>query len=151
MISQDRLPNGRILLDGMGFTLERLQTGSKAAVSLPVIRAILCIAAASLPFDREFYLSTYPDIRKAYESGKIKDLTTHFIEFGYFEGRMGAQPEFDEGFYLATYPDVAAALEKGAVASALEHYISSGSFEGRHANALAMETNKRWSELLRPA
>ncbi len=148
MTFQAQLPNGRILLQGMGFSLERLQAGSKAAVPLAVIRAILCAAASSLAFDQEFYLSTYPDIRKAYEAGKIVNLKTHFIEVGYLEGRMGALPDFDEDFYKTTYPDVAVAITKGEVRSALEHYIRAGAFEGRHANASAAETNKRWSELL---
>lgn len=143
------LPNGRILLEGMGFSLERLQTGSKGAVSLPILKALLCAAASSLPFDEEFYLSTYPDIRKAHETGKIKDLRVHFVEFGYLEGRMGAPPEFDEDFYKTTYPDVAVAIAKGDVKSAFDHYVYAGAFEGRHASASAMEANRRWSELLR--
>jgi hypothetical protein len=150
MAPQDTLPNGRILLDGMGFSVERLQTGSKAAVSLPVIKALLSAAAAALPFDPDFYRDTYADIRKAYEAGKIKNLQTHFTEIGYLEGRMGATPDFDEDFYKATYPDVAGAIAKGAVKSALDHYIHAGAFEGRHATASAMDSNKKWSELLRP-
>jgi hypothetical protein len=151
MASEEQLPNGRVLLDGLGFSLERLQSGSKAAVALPVIKAILCAAAASLPFDPKFYLETYPDIRKAYEAGEIKDLRAHFIEFGYLEGRMSARPVFDEDFYKATYPDVAAALAKGEVKSALDHYISAGSFEGRNASPLTMEMNKWWSDMFRQA
>jgi hypothetical protein len=151
MALEEKLPNGRVLLDGLGLTLERLQTGSKAAVSLPVIKAVLCAAAASLPFDREFYLRTYPDIRGAFEVGKIKDLRIHFIEFGYLEGRMGAQPEFDEDFYKSLYPDIAAAIANGEVKSALDHYIYAGSFEGRHATLAAMETNKWWAEIFRRA
>lgn len=149
MAVEMNLPNGTIILGALGLSLERLQQGSKAAVSLPVLKAILCTAVAGLRFDPEFYLRAYPDIQSAYDSGKITDLRTHFIEFGYLEGRMGSEPEFDEEFYKATYPDVAAALAKGAIKSARDHYIYSGFFEGRYANASAAEMNKWWSELLR--
>lgn len=143
------LPNGRVLLEGLGLTLERLQTGSKVAVPLPVIRAILLINAANMPFDPEFYVATYPDLREAYEGGKIKDLRAHFIEVGYLEGRMGAEPPFDDVFYRKTYPDVAAALSNGSIKSAIQHYIYSGAFEGRHPAASEMDANKHWADLFR--
>jgi hypothetical protein len=59
------LPHGRVLLDGMALTSERLRTTSKVAVSLPVLRAIISVAISELPFEPEFYQSTYPDIRQA--------------------------------------------------------------------------------------
>jgi hypothetical protein len=143
-------PNGRVLLEVLGFSFERLQTGGKAAVPLPVMQAILSAAAASLRFDPEFYLGAYADVRQAYEAGEIKDVREHFIEVGYLEGRMGAPPEFDENFYTTQYPDVAAALTRGKAKSALDHYIYAGSFEGRHATAAAMEADKWWSAFLHP-
>jgi hypothetical protein len=113
------------------------------------MQAVLSAAAAGLPFDPKFYLATYPDVRQAYEAGKITDLKTHFVESGYFEGRFGVRPEFDEKFYTMQYPDVAAALSRGEARSALDHYIYAGSFEGRHATASAMEASRWWSEFLR--
>lgn len=127
---------------------ERLRTGSKAAISLPVLKAILVAATSAMPFDEDFYRLTYPDLRDAHESGVVADLRTHFIEEGYFEGRFGAKPDVDEQFYRETYPDVAAAVTKGDVKSALDHYIRAGAYEGRFANAEDMETIKRWSALL---
>jgi hypothetical protein len=149
MAVQELPPNGRLLMEGLGFNLQRLRGGGKAAVPLPLMQAILSVAAASLRFDPEFYLATYADVRQAYEGGNIKDLREHFIEVGYFEGRMGARPEFDENFYMTQYPDVAAAIARGEVRSAFDHYIQAGSFEGRHATELAIESNKWWSEHLR--
>jgi hypothetical protein len=92
------LPNGRVLLAGMTLTPERLRSGTKAAVSMRVLRAILLVAIAKLPFDGQFYLATYPDIKDAYYGGRISDLHEHFIEQGYLEGRLGTMPEFDERF-----------------------------------------------------
>lgn len=144
------LPHGRVLMDGMALTFERLRGTSKVAVSLPVLRAIISVAIAEMPFEPEFYQNTYPDIRQAYEAGQITDLKTHFIESGYFEGRLGAEPAFDEQFYKSTYPDVVEALETGKTSSAFEHYVRAGAFEGRHANALNQESAKQWTKLFQP-
>jgi hypothetical protein len=117
------LPNGKALLSGLALTTERLRLGSKIAVPLPALRAILLAAIAGLPFDEEFYVSAYPDIKTAYESGQIVDLRAHFVE-RYFEGRLGVPPIFDEAFYLQNYPDVAAAVagRRGPVCTRSLHF-----------------------------
>lgn len=148
MIKSTGLPNGQFLLDGLMLNQDRLRTGSKAAISLPVLKAILIVATSGMPFDEEFYRLTYPDLRAAYDAGDVTDLRTHFIEEGYFEGRFGSKPEVDEQFYRDTYPDVAAAVAKGDVLSGLDHYMRAGAFEGRFANADDMDTVKRWNGLL---
>ena len=144
----NNLPNGRLLLDGLMMTRERLQSGSKAAVPLPVLRVILTVAISTLPFDQDFYLSTYPDVRDAFLSGQVAHLKLHFIEEGYLEGRFGSRPDVDEAFYKENYPDVATAISRGDVNSCLDHYMHAGAFEGRFANATEMQTTKRWLELL---
>ena len=145
------LPNGRVLLAGMMLTRERLRTGIKAAISVPVLRAILTAAIAQLPFDEDFYLATYPDIKDAYHAGRITDLHEHFVEDGYLEGRLGTMPEFDVEFYTSTYPDVADALASGDLTSAFEHYVRAGCYEGRCANLAEMENIQPWMDLLRSA
>jgi hypothetical protein len=142
------LPNGQLLLEGLMLTRERFYAGSKAAIPLPVLRALLVVAVSTLPFDQEFYLSTYPDVRDAFLSEKVTDLKLHFIEEGYFEGRLGAKPDVDEEFYKENYPDIAAAIARGEVESGLVHYVQAGAFEGRFANSLDMQVTKRWLELL---
>lgn len=148
MARSTSLPNGQFLLDCLMLNQERLRTGSKAAISLPVLKAILVAATSAMPFDEDFYRSTYSDLRDAHDSGHVADLRTHFIEEGYFEGRFGAKPEVDEQFYSETYPDVASAVAKGDVNSALDHYMRAGAYEGRFANAEDMDTIKRWRALL---
>jgi hypothetical protein len=144
----NNLPNGRLLLDGLMLTPERFYGGSKAAVPLPVLRALLEVAVSTLPFDQEFYLSTYPDLRDAFLSDRVTDLKSHFIGEGYLEGRFGAKPDVDEEFYRDTYPDIAAAIARGEVESGLDHYVRSGALEGRFANARDMQATNRWLELL---
>ncbi len=41
-------------------------------------------------FDAEAYVKAYPDLRRAVEQGKLKDLRGHWLTSGYFEGRIGA-------------------------------------------------------------
>jgi hypothetical protein len=143
------LPNGRVLLSGMTLTLERLRTGTKVAVPVPVLRALLSAAIAQLPFDEDFYLKTYPDINEAYSAGRIINLHDHFIEEGYFEGRLGTNPAVNDQFYRENYPDVAKALDTGKVTSAFDHYVATGCFEGRCANEAEQERITPWLELLK--
>jgi hypothetical protein len=104
-------------------------------------------AISKLPFDEEFYCATYKDVREAHNRGDIPDLKSHFIEQGYFEGRIGANPTIDEKFYTDTYPDVAAAIENNGVTSALEHYLGAGAFEGRFANREDQQLADHWRRL----
>ena len=147
MTTPATLPNGELLLSLLGLTQQRLQSGLKAAVPLPILLETLKAAASTLPFDEDFYLATYDDVREAHERGEILDPKAHFAEQGYFEGRFGAMPEVDEAFYAYTYPDVAEAIVNRTVGSALEHYMRAGAVEGRFANARDMQFITRWLKL----
>jgi hypothetical protein len=141
------LPNGDLLLDIIHLSRDRLNAGSKAAISLPLLREILMVAVSKLPFDDDFYLSTYQDIRAAHEDGGITDLRMHFIERGYFEGRLGADPKVDEDFYKETYPDVATAIANSEVKSGVDHYMRAGASEGRFANSEDKQLVENWLRL----
>ena len=141
----DKLPHSRVLLDGLKVTHERLRLSSKAAVPLPLLRAILSVAVRQFPFDEEFYLQSYPDVREAYHGGTISDLRDHFVNDGYFEGRLGSLSDFDEKFYLETYPDIAAAIANGSIESAADHYMRAGAAEGRCANEAHWNLHRIWS------
>src|ERR1700676_2151530 len=99
MGGRHELPNGELLLTLLALSRERVQAGTKAAISLPILREIIMFSVSKLPFDEEFYLSSYEDIREAHRSGDVSDLRAHFIEEGYFEGRFGTKPSVDEDFY----------------------------------------------------
>ncbi len=144
---QTKLPNGEFLLYLLNLTRQKLLSGSKAAISLPVLVEIVSVAASTLPFDEDFYLSTYEDVRKAHQSGDMPDVKSHFTSQGYLEGRFGCRPDIDEVFYTTTYPDVAAAIARRDVSSALEHYMRAGAMEGRFANAADKDSMTRWLQL----
>ncbi|RUO71793.1 hypothetical protein [Idiomarina ramblicola] len=71
-------------------------------------------------FDRNWYLSQYPDLA----SINI-DPAEHFVRYGGFESRSPS-PDFDTEFYVKKYPDV---LAEGM--NPLLHYILHGEAEGR--------------------
>jgi hypothetical protein len=74
----------------------------------------------SAHFDRDYYLSTNSDIRKA-----GVDPLLHFMQAGWKEGR-NPSPGFNVRFYLRENPDVAA-----AGINPLVHYVTVGAREGR--------------------
>jgi FkbM family methyltransferase len=71
-------------------------------------------------FDREWYLSQYPDVAEA-----NIDPLKHYIAHGGFEGR-DPSPKFSSSWYLNSYQDV-----KEAEVNPLIHYLKFGKKEGR--------------------
>ena len=98
---------------------------------LDIVRLLL----RSVTFDEAWYLAEYPDIAEAIAAGEVKSARHHFIDSGYFEGRLPAALEVDEAWYLAEYPDVAEGIERGEILSARQHFLEHGYEEGRSAAA----------------
>ncbi|HAE42511.1 MAG TPA: hypothetical protein DCG34_06260, partial [Clostridiales bacterium] len=86
---------------------------------------------SSTLFDRNWYLSTYPDIAQA----KV-DPASHYLLYGAFEGR-DAGPKFSSNWYFEMYPDVSA-----SGMNPLIHYIKHGQYEGRIPNIEATLFNE---------
>ena len=86
---------------------------------------------ASIPFDEEWYLEMNEDVRTAIENDQLESAAQHFIDIGYFEGRLPYAPEVDEEWYLQEYPDAAEAVESGELESAMHHFLDRGYREGR--------------------
>lgn len=83
-------------------------------------------------FDRNYYLSSYPDVR----SSGI-DPVRHYIENGHGEGRDPTRNFSTQG-YLDRYPDVAA-----AGMNAFYHYLRHGRAENRSVSATMASWGKR--------
>ena len=78
------LPPFRALLDVMKtFPPE----SDRDALDESTIRRLLSPIIALAPFDREFYLTRYPDLRRAANEVLGFDAHGHYISNGYFEGR----------------------------------------------------------------
>jgi len=81
--------------------------------------------------DAEWYGRAYADIGQAIRAGTIHSARDHFMNDGYFEGRLPFPIQVDEAWYLKKYPDVADGIRRGVLTSAQEHFEMDGYKEGR--------------------
>lgn len=79
-------------------------------------------------FDRDFYISTYPD-----SAQETSDLVYHYLTVGASKGYL-PRADFDPQFYLRKYPDVQA-----AGINPFAHYIAHGRAEGRLSHEIKIE------------
>lgn len=84
-----------------------------------------------LEVDEDWYARSYEDIGEAVRAGAIRSARDHFMNDGYFEGRLPFQIKVDEEWYLAKYPDVVDGIARGLLASAQDHFERDGYREGR--------------------
>ena len=78
-----------------------------------------------------WYTRTYEDIGQAIREGVVSSAKQHFVDDGYFEGRLPFPIVVDESWYLAENPDVAESIRTGVVESAQDHFNKDGYREGR--------------------
>lgn len=96
-------------------------------VFLQMIKKVL----ATVDVNEAWYLQQYDDIAIAIKNGVVKSARQHFIEDGYFEGRLPFPIKVDEPWYLEQNPDVAQDVKAGKLASAQAHFDADGYREGR--------------------
>lgn len=149
MPPSDYFPHVDLLVRSLRIDRDRLNGRSKIAIDARLLRRLIQGVIEGLPFSAKFYAETYPDIAAAAAAGQIPDLHRHYVETGYFEGRLGMPPTLDEAYYRDTYPDVAEAVAAGDVASAADHYRRSGAAEGRVPVADMAGAIGDWMTLLR--
>lgn len=150
MTSIRYLPHVDMLLQALRIPRDRLDGRTKIAIDPKLLTHLLRQVIANLPFDESYYLTAHGDLSTAHNRGEIGDLHRHFVEAGYFEGRLGTAPEVDAEYYLATYPDVGRAIAAGQIGSAAEHYAQRGAAEGRAPNASLAPAIERWMTALKP-
>jgi hypothetical protein len=97
-----------------------------------LIRTLL----SGIEVDEAWYLQRYPDIADAIKVGLTRSAKDHFLNNGYFEGRLPFPVVVDEAFYFAQYPEIAEAIRQGIVESAQKHFDEHGYKEGRLPHAL---------------
>lgn len=81
--------------------------------------------------DEAFYLARNPDVAEGIAQGNIKSAREHFLDHGYFEGRMPYPILIDEQWYLDENPDIVETVQKGEYESAQAHFDGPGYREGR--------------------
>lgn len=92
---------------------------------------LLKMLITGIDVDEEWYLRTYDDIAKAVREGTVSSARQHFVDDGYFEGRMPFPVTVDERWYLQQNPDVAESVRRGIIESAQSHFQEDGYREGR--------------------
>ena len=118
--------------------------GIKAFVTFAAIKGELTVTAEYAQFtalirtllqgievDEAWYFSQYPDVAEAVEKGIVSSAKEHFLNDGYFEGRMPFLIKVDEQWYLEQNPGIAEYIETGQLESAQQHFIDNGYREGR--------------------
>jgi hypothetical protein len=93
--------------------------------------AILRTMIRGVEVDEAWYLRTYEDIASAIKQGSVRSARQHFVDDGYFEGRLPFPMSIDERWYLSENPDVAESIRKGVVETAQDHFTKDGYREGR--------------------
>ena len=92
---------------------------------------ILQMMISGVEVDDAWYARTYEDIGQAIQEGIVKSAQQHFVDDGYFEGRMPFPIRVDETWYLQQNPDVADSVRRGTVPSGQAHFDEDGYREGR--------------------
>jgi hypothetical protein len=96
--------------------------------------AILKEMLRTAPFDEQWYLERYPDVAEALETKELPSAREHYVQFGYFEGRLPGLNGFDPEAYCRGYPDLEHLLSlPEGVSDATAHFIENGYREGRIA------------------
>lgn len=93
--------------------------------------SVIKLLLSGVNVNEEWYCAQYPDVAKAVADGIIKSPKQHFIDNGYFEGRLPFPISVDDKWYLKQYSDVAESIKKGAEPSSQTHFLRDGYKEGR--------------------
>ena len=103
----------------------------RVSVSYEDFITIIKMIIAGIEVNEAWYAETYEDISKAIREGSIRSAKRHFVDDGYFDGRMPFAIRVDEKWYPQQYPDVAESVRRGIVASGQVHFDEDGYREGR--------------------
>jgi hypothetical protein len=116
----------------------------KSFVSFAAVKGELTVSATYAQFtnvvrtllqgidvDEAWYLEQYPDVADAIAKGIVASAKDHFLNDGYFEGRLPFLIKVDEAWYLEQNPGVADYIARGELQSAQQHFNDNGYREGR--------------------
>ncbi len=118
--------------------------GIKPFVTFAAVKGELTVAAsysqfmilirtllAGIQVDEAWYIRRYPDVAEGIQGGSVLSAKEHFLNDGYFEGRMPFPILVDEAWYLEQNPGVADFIARGELESAQQHFDEHGYLEGR--------------------
>ena len=93
--------------------------------------ALIRTLLQGIEVDEAWYVRQYPDVAEAIRRGVITSAREHFLNDGYFEGRLPFEIKVDEAWYLEQNPGVAEYIARGDLESAQQHFTENGWREGR--------------------
>jgi hypothetical protein len=144
------VPRYQILTEYLKSVSARTPSTDVVEVPKPMFELMLRLLLEQMEFDTEDYLRRNGDVAQAISRGRVGNARQHFINKGFFEGRVGGCPVVDENWYLSVNPDVASEISRGAIASARDHYVDAGAGEWRSPSKQTAETVNEWRKLLAP-
>lgn len=92
---------------------------------------LIRLMISGVDVDEAWYRQQYEDIAKAIREGAVGSAKQHFVDDGYFEGRLPFPIKVDDSWYRREYPDVADSVRNGVVQSTQVHFDEDGYREGR--------------------
>ena len=92
---------------------------------------IMRMMISGIEVDETWYLQEHEDIAQAIARGEVASAKQHFVDDGYFEGRLPFAMPVDERWYLEHNPDVADSVRRGVVGNGQQHFTEDGYREGR--------------------
>ena len=107
----------------------------RVSVDEAFFRALLGSMIETIEFDPTYYVTKYADIKKAIRDGVVESAHAHYVQSGYFEGRLPRRIPVNERWYVATYPDVGKALKAELFKNGQQHFEENGYREGRLPSA----------------
>jgi hypothetical protein len=112
-------------------TLETVNGELMASCTYEKFVEMLRLMIAGIQVDPDWYRARYPDIAGAIDQGIVASPQRHFVDDGYFEGRMPFEIRVDERYYLTANPGVADFVRRGLLADGQQHFDENGYQEGR--------------------
>ena len=141
------LPPCAILLEGLGVSATQLTGNGTITVTRKFLRVLIGALARRMRVDEGWYAETYPDVEGARLAGDIESLRGHFVQSGYFEGRLPAELPFDPQFYRRHYRDIAESFPASDPEGMRAHFLTAGYFEGRAGTAEMLAELEDWQAL----
>lgn len=123
------LPPFEVIKGMLNLTTSRGKT--RADLTYEDAQKLIQMLLDAVEVDESYYLDSNPDVAEGIRLGNIRSAQEHFVDHGYFEGRLPYRIMVNEEWYLAAHQDVAQNVQFGEYKSGQDHFDGPGYSEGR--------------------
>ena len=123
------VPPFEIIKGMLNLTASRGKT--RVAMTYEELQTMIRTLLVAIDVDEAFYLERNPDVASGIRDGSIGSAQEHFVDHGYFEGRLPYRIEVNEKWYLETHAGIADSVRTGDYLSGQDHFDGPGYSEGR--------------------